>query len=631
MENNNVKEQVPKEQAENINKQTDIFKLPIYYLEDKKELDANLINDLELKTTVEHKSLYNYVFNPSNKFSQKTCELWSKYYCTNTEFIKQTQELLHSQKLLQTQTKDEIHKQPTIDAIMIEKVSEVYDEICTETGFIEKYYYIEYSHFQQFNNNSQFLQWLSLYNMTSPVLSLFIPVLFLIMPLFLIKMQGYPITIAMYLEILKQLFQKHQIGKLFSMQGGLGMDKIVYVIFSLIMYVTQIYYNIMTCIKFYKNMKKIHEQLFIMRDYLDLTIKQMETFIQTANELELTTYQPFIEDVTTHLRVLKHFHKEYCSIAPNKISFAKFKQIGYTMKCFYQLYKNEDYNKSLVYSFGFNGFINNLQELQKNIKENKLGTCKFLKGNTSSDSNKKDSKSKKTKNKHIKISFEDAYFAPLVNANPVKNSYTLDKHMIITGPNAAGKTTMLKTTIFNILLSQQIGFGFYKKAKLAPYDYIHCYINIPDTSGRDSLFQAEARRCKNILDLIEQSSNESRHFCIFDELYSGTNPYEAISSAYAYLKYLNKYDNLNFMLTTHYLDLCKKLDGIEHINNYHMNILTHNDHSDANHGSSSFVYTYELKEGISSIKGGIKVLSDLNYPKDIIFNTQQLIDKIRGT
>ena len=60
-----------------------------------------------------------------------------------------------------------------------------------------------------------------------------------------------------------------------------------------------------------------------------------------------------------------------------------------------------------------------------------------------------------------------------------------------------------------------------------------------------------------------------------------------------------------------------------------MNILTHNNHSDSSHPSSSFVYTYELKEGVSNIKGGVKVLSDLDYPKDILFNTQQLIDKIR--
>ena len=43
--------------------------------------------------------------------------------------------------------------------------------------------------------------------------------------------------------------------------------------------------------------------------------------------------------------------------------------------------------------------------------------------------------------------------------------------------------------VFNI-------FGFYYKAKINPYHHFHCYINIPDTCDRDSLFQAEARRCR---------------------------------------------------------------------------------------------------------------------------------------
>ena len=37
------------------------------------------------------------------------------------------------------------------------------------------------------------------------------------------------------------------------------------------------------------------------------------------------------------------------------------------------------------------------------------------------------------------------------------------------------------------------------------YDKIHCYLNIPDTSNRDSLFQAEARRCKEIIDALSAS------------------------------------------------------------------------------------------------------------------------------
>ena len=152
----------------------------------------------------------------------------------------------------------------------------------------------------------------------------------------------------------------------------------------------------------------------------------------------------------------------------------------------------------------------------------------------------------------------------------------------------------------------------YKNAKKNTsqiYDFIHCYINIPETSNRDSLFQAEARQCKEILNIIEENKDK-KHFCVFDELYSGTNPDEAIESGYNYLKYLNKNKNVDYLLTTHYYKLCKKMDKTEkNIKNYHMEIKKLD---------NDFIYNYKMKKGISKIKGGVKVLKDLNYPNEII-------------
>ena len=188
--------------------------------------------------------------------------------------------------------------------------------------------------------------------------------------------------------------------------------------------------------------------------------------------------------------------------------------------------------------------------------------------------------------------------------------------IIITGPNASGKTTTLKSAFINILLSQQIGYGCFDSLKLTPYDKLHCYLNVPDTSGRDSLFQAEARRCKEIIDCIdEESSNKLTHFCIFDELYSGTNPEEAVISANAFMDYIVKNENVTCILTTHYVKLCKKLSKNKMIKNYNMKTLKKND---------NFEYTYQLEEGISKVKGGLKVLHDMKYPKEIL----DLADKI---
>jgi DNA mismatch repair ATPase MutS len=198
----------------------------------------------------------------------------------------------------------------------------------------------------------------------------------------------------------------------------------------------------------------------------------------------------------------------------------------------------------------------------------------------------------------------------------VANDITLDKQLIITGPNAAGKTTVIKSTLFNIIISQQLGYGFYERAEINPYDYLHCYLNIPDTSGRDSLFQAESRRCMEILRCIMENPTK-RHFCIFDELYSGTNPYEAVAAAYGYIDYISKNPKVDLILTTHYIELCELLEkrNSDVITNLHMSVC-------ADTGS----YLYKIENGISTIKGGLKVLRDLEYPSEIVECAKHIIE-----
>jgi DNA mismatch repair ATPase MutS len=242
-----------------------------------------------------------------------------------------------------------------------------------------------------------------------------------------------------------------------------------------------------------------------------------------------------------------------------------------------------------MYSFGFNGYIDCLEGLQKNVEERKIGYAEFV------DSNKK-------------TIFKNNYYASLKDSNPVKNTVRLKKNIIITGPNASGKTTVLKSTLINLLFTQQFGVGFYDSAQICPFHYIHCYLNIPDTSGRDSLFQAEARRCKEILDVIHLNK-QSRHFCVFDELYSGTNPEEAVSSATAFMEYIVKNKNMSCLLTTHFVKVCKKLKKNENVMNCHMESEKVND---------VMHYKYKLKPGISLIKGGISVLKAMDYPKELL-------------
>ena len=570
------------------------FDLPIGLLKDtiKYSLDEHVINDIELLQIKDRKSIYSYVFNPITPFGKMTINLWNQYYTTSVVFLKESQTLINTQ----------LHTE--VDCVIQTNVKNIWSEICSETGFNEKYNYINWNKLEFLNNNSKFLQWMCLYNMASPVFSLLLPFVLLLIPLAIIKMKGLPITIPKYFELLKTVFKNHQIGKIFDINKA-SVETIIYVFGSAIFYVFQIYQNIMACRDFFINNKKIHTQLFIIREYLQKTMSSMDRLMNACGNID--TYKPFLDKMKHHITICSDMYDNLSLLTSNKLCIKKTCELGMVMKCFYKIYKCTIFKQTLLYTFGINGFIDNLIGLHNNIKQKNVNACNY--------------------NYNSMTKFKKAYYPVLVKNNPVKNSYKLDKHLILTGPNASGKTTLLKTTIINIILSQQFGFGFYKKATLHPYDTINCYINIPDTSGRDSLFQAEAKRCKQILTRISENDesvltrppSNHRHLCVFDELFSGTNPYEAIASAYGYLLYLNKHDNINFVLTTHFLELCKKLSKVPRMHNFHMNIDTQ---------TEKFVYTYKLKKGISNIKGGVKVLKDLDYPVEIIDSTNDVLNNL---
>jgi DNA mismatch repair ATPase MutS len=336
-------------------------------------------------------------------------------------------------------------------------------------------------------------------------------------------------------------------------------------------------------------MKKIHGFMNEIKIYLQHSIQSMEQYLEFSTKL--TTHGDFCVTFTHELDALKKLQQQLLKITDFKYNIQKISQIGHILKTFYELHTNETYEQCILYSFGFHGYIDCLQGLQQNIKERKINYSLLT----------------KKKNKNI---FKNIYYPTLKDINHIKNDINLDKHIIISGPNASGKTTILKSTLFNIIFTQQFGCGFYDSAILNPYHHLHCYLNIPDTSGRDSLFQAEARRCKDIIDYVVEH-NEDTHFCAFDELYSGTNPEEATLSAIAFMQYIAKNNNICSMLTTHFIDVCKKLDTHKNIKNFQMYTKKDDD---------KIQYFFKLNKGISDVKGGYNVLYELNYPNEIIEN-----------
>jgi hypothetical protein len=568
-----------------INEINDHFKIPIYYNDNKVELNKTIVKDLELIETVDAscEPIYNFCFDNDNDVSKKLNQQISSFYTTDVQFLKDNQALLKDYKPLGVKYTDYSKN--------YKNIVDIWNELKIDAGFKERYYFVEWEMLDFLNRSEWFLQFMSVYNLLSPVISLLIPIIILIIPFFIIKMKGLQITISEYIGVLKIVASQNAIGKLFVVNfGDITTQEKFYIFISAAFYLFSIYQNFMVCVRFNNNMKTIHNHFNEIRIYINHTINSMENYLEYSSQLK--SHQCFNAIVNEKLQTLQVMHKKIELITDyNMFNFSKIKEIGYVFKCFYELHTDKIYDDTIMYSLGFNGYMDCLKGLQQNILERKINFALFIE------------ESKKT-------ILENSYYATLKNYQPIKNTVKFKKNMIITGPNASGKTTILKSTLINILFSQQFGCGFYDSAKIRPFNHIHCYLNIPDTSGRDSLFQAEARRCKEILDAIDVSSKET-HLCAFDELYSGTNPEEAEQSATSFMKYITKYKNVSCLLTTHFIKVCKKLAKSKAIVNYKM--LTEKVNND-------LIYKYSLEEGISDIKGGLIVLKQMNYPKEIIDN-----------
>ena len=558
------------------------FNLPIYYLYDKYKLEKNISDDLEIYNN--KINIYYYLFNSKEKYSKLVMDMWGIYYTTNIDFLNDTKFLIKNFK-----RENDINNNIN-DINDINNIDNIITEIRNETGFNEKYKFINNNYFMFLNENPLFLQSLTFYNLVNPLFTLIFPILILIIPFFLIKIQKQNISFNQYCSVLKNIIIKHTVGKIFFEFNDVGWDRKFIMLFSFVMYIVNIYQNFISCYNFYLNYFKIKQYMNKIKNFITISIKN----IDILNKYCKNSYQYFANKNMDIKNTLLNFNNSLSDINFKNTNIKDVSKIGNLLYCFYQLFYNKNYNLAIDYSLYLNGYIDNILNLQINLKNKKINFCNFTDKNTK---------------------FIDSYFAPLIETKYITNKYSLKNNLIISGPNASGKTTVLKSTLFNIIISQQLGLGFYRKCNLNPYRYIHSYLNIPDTSERDSLFQAEARRCKEILDLITSSNNNERHFCIFDELYSGTNPSEAIASAYSILINMSKYKNLNLMLTTHYNCLCSLLNDKKKFTNFKMQII-----NDEN--------TYKLIHGINNINGGIKILKELNYSSDIIVDANNIIQKL---
>lgn len=201
------------------------------------------------------------------------------------------------------------------------------------------------------------------------------------------------------------------------------------------------------------------------------------------------------------------------------------------------------------------------------------------------------------------IEFKDIYH-PLVK-EPVLNNGNFSKGVLITGSNASGKSTFIKTIAINAIMAQTIYTCFAKEYKTSYFNIYTSMALKDDIHSSESYYIVEIKSLKRILDQVQ---NNIPCLCFIDEILRGTNTVERIASSCEVLKNIGNENTLCFA-ATHDVELTYMLDDI--FENYHFEeTITDND----------IKFDYKIHRGRAQTRNAIKLLEFMGYDKKLVEN-----------
>jgi hypothetical protein len=134
-----------------------------------------------------------------------------------------------------------------------------------------------------------------------------------------------------------------------------------------------------------------------------------------------------------------------------------------------------------------------------------------------------------------------------------------NNNALLTGPNAGGKSTLMKAALCAALTAQTLCIAACTECRLTPFSVVSSHLNIADLAGSESLFQAEMARAQRVIADLDSLSPSQRALVALDEVFSSTNPIEGISAATAVARRLARHPGAIIVVSTHYLHLCALL------------------------------------------------------------------------
>lgn len=205
----------------------------------------------------------------------------------------------------------------------------------------------------------------------------------------------------------------------------------------------------------------------------------------------------------------------------------------------------------------------------------------------------------------------------------VRNPLSLDRNLIITGPNAAGKTTYMKSVCANMILAQSIGYVSANRNEIVNVHAISTSIRVHDSVGSESLFEAEVRRCATIVrQARDLSKNGMRALYFLDEPMHSTPPTEGAATAMSIASFIGTLEGIRLFMTTHYHEVTR----LEDMHPQTWKNISMEAKSDGD--ACSYRFPYKIRCGPSFQCIALEILKDRELPDEIIKTAIEMKNKI---
>ena len=204
----------------------------------------------------------------------------------------------------------------------------------------------------------------------------------------------------------------------------------------------------------------------------------------------------------------------------------------------------------------------------------------------------------------------------------VPNSVMLDDHqqvLIITGPNMAGKSTILRQVALTTLMAQAGSFVPARQAALCVIDRIFTRVGALDNlSQGHSTFLVEMQETANILNNATGDS-----LVIMDEIGRGTSTYDGLSIAWAVAEHLHDLNGrgVKTLFATHYHELTELAQTKERVRNYNIAVKEWND---------EIIFLRKLVEGGTNRSYGIQVARLAGIPGKVVSRAKKILNRIEN-